>query len=58
MKTNLINTQKYIVRDRESGNVIEECETIEEARDIVKSYEQEDMEDGSFTPDFYEITHG
>lgn len=45
----------YITRDREAGNEIERFETMEEAREAVKQYEKSDIEDGTYTEDFYEI---
>lgn len=46
---------KCIIRDREAGNVIETVNTREEAESIIEQYEYEDREEGSYTPDFYEI---
>lgn len=46
---------KYIIRDREAGNVIDQFDTMEEAVSELDRYEQEDREAGSFTYDFYEI---
>ena len=46
---------KYIVRDRETGNAIEGCMTIEEARRLIKLYEAEDRYDEIFIENFYEI---
>lgn len=46
---------KYYVRDREAGNIIEECANLKQAKELVKQYESDDKKDGIFTPDFYEI---
>lgn len=46
---------KYWIRDREAGNRITWCDTLEEAEELVRVYEDEDREDGTYTPDFYEI---
>lgn len=46
---------RYWTRDRESGNKIEGFATLEEAREAVKRYEEQDKNDGTFTEDFYEI---
>lgn len=46
---------KYIIQDRESGTVIEEVNTLEEAKAIVEKYETEDKAEGNFEEDFYEI---
>ena len=45
----------YITRDSEAGNEIERFETLEEAREALKQYEKSDIEDGTYTEDFYEI---
>lgn len=46
---------KYITRDREAGNVIEEFETETEAYAAIKAYEEEDKAGGTFTEGFYEV---
>ena len=46
---------KYIIRDREAGNVIEECLTLEEAKGMLQSFIDSDKEDGIHEPEFYEI---
>lgn len=48
---------KYIVRDRQCGWVIEECETYEEAIDVIKEFEKEDKANNEYTPDYYEIVN-
>ena len=45
----------YITRDREAGNEIERFATLEEAREALKQYEKQDISDGTYTEDFYEI---
>lgn len=45
----------YLIRDYEAGNIIESCDTLEEAQAIVQQYEMQDKADGTFTEDFYEI---
>ena len=47
--------QKYIIRDRECGNYIDEFNTEEEALKVLKEYEEDDKANYCFTPDFYEI---
>lgn len=48
--------KRYIIRDREAGNVIEECDTLEEAVHIISDeYELMDNIKGTYTPNFYEI---
>lgn len=45
----------FVVRDREAGNIIEYCGTYEEAKKLITQYEEEDMNDNIFEPNFYEI---
>jgi len=45
----------YIIRDMEAGNTIDFCDTFEEAEKQVKQFEEDDTENGCYTPDFYEI---
>lgn len=47
--------KKYIIQDRETGTFIDEFTTLKEAESQLAKYEQEDKEEGIFTPDFYEI---
>lgn len=54
-KTEIFTTGMFYVRDRESGNVLEVCDTLTEAEDTVRRFECSDREDGVYTPDFYEI---
>lgn len=44
--------------DREAGNKIEAFNTIEEAKNAIIAYEEEDRHDGTYTPDFYDIVDG
>jgi hypothetical protein len=50
-----METTTYIIQDREAGNKIEECATRMEANAKLANYEQQDMNDGDYTPDCYEI---
>ena len=43
----------WIVRDRETG--IDIFDTLEEAERTLKEYENDDVKEGVYTPDFYEI---
>ena len=47
--------RKYIIRDREAGNVIATFSNKEEAYNELRKYEEQDKIDGNYTPDFYEI---
>ncbi len=46
---------KYQIVDQEAGNLIEECETLAEAEQILASYEEQDKADGTYSEDFYQI---
>lgn len=46
---------KFYTADREAGNRIEAFNTLEEAMQAIVAYEEEDKQDGTFTPDFYEV---
>lgn len=47
--------KRYETRDSIAGNVIEWFDTIEEAKEAIKRYEDEDSKDSYFEMDFYEI---
>ena len=47
---------KYVVRDSESGIVLDMFGSIEEAEEAVKSYESADKEEGMYVKSAYEIT--
>ena len=48
---------KIYTADREAGNKIEEFSTIEEAKEAIAAYEEEDRKDGTYTPNFYDIVN-
>lgn len=47
--------KKLVIRDREDGNIIEEFNTMEEAENKLKEYEESDKKEGIYEEDFYEI---
>ena len=47
--------KKYIIQDKEAGNIIESNLTLEKANELLKLYEETDKKEGNYTPDFYEI---
>ena len=47
--------KKFKIQDREAGNVIEFGLTLEEAEELLTRFEEEDKQDGTYTPNFYEI---
>ena len=53
--TNIKTTKRFITRDSEAGNIIDEFDTLEEARAAIERYEAEDKQNGDYAPDFYEV---
>ena len=47
--------EKFEIMVRESGDVIECHETYMEAEDRVREFEKEDLDEDTYTPDYYEI---
>ena len=45
----------FVTRDREAGNVIDEFADLDDAKDAVASYEDEDRKNGDYTVNFYEV---
>ena len=45
----------YEINDREAGNKIEVCASREQAEATVRRYEEIDIAEGTYTPNFYEI---
>ena len=48
----------YKTEDYETGNVIDEFSTREEALQAIAGYEKEDKENGCYEDGFYAIRHG
>lgn len=46
---------RYVIRDSEAGNEIEDFDTLDEAKITLDEYERIDKEEGTYTEDFYEI---
>lgn len=46
---------KFITRDTETGTMIDEFNTYEEAANAIANYEEEDKADGAYEEGFYEI---
>ena len=46
---------RFAIRDRECGNVSEECTKIDTARKLLDLFENQDKADGTYEKDFYEI---
>lgn len=49
--------KKWIVRDREAGNVIDWFDTEDEAIAEIEKFEQQDREEEQYEADFYEVVH-
>jgi hypothetical protein len=47
--------KRFIIRDRESGNVIDKFNTLAEATAELNKYENEDKEMEIYSENFYEI---
>lgn len=45
----------FVIRDRECGNIIDEYDTLKEARLNLRMFEEMDRVDGYYTENFYEI---
>ena len=50
-----MKSKRYQTRDRQAGNVIDDFDTLEEARAAIERYEAEDERNGVYEPDFYEV---
>lgn len=50
-----IEELNYVIRDREAGNEIERFATREEAEQQFAKYEEQDLADGTYEENFYEI---
>lgn len=45
----------YKIQDRETGTTIETGLSLQEAKKLLSEFEKEDIVNGVFTPEFYEI---
>lgn len=48
-------SKKYVIRDREAGNIIEDNLSLAEANKLLSMFEAQDEEDNIYEADFYEI---
>lgn len=46
---------RLFVACRENGDLIEECESVDHGKMIIRDFEREDKADGTYVPDFYDI---
>ena len=47
--------KKLYTADRETGTFIEECNSIEEAKELIAQYEEQDKINDVYEEDFYAI---
>lgn len=47
--------KKIYTADRETGTVIEECGSVQDALARITDYEEQDRLDGSYEEDFYDV---
>lgn len=40
---------------RETGTRIEQCDTVDEAKQLIDRYEEDDMNNNHYTPEYYDI---
>lgn len=45
----------YVVRDREAGNIIDYFPSMDAAEAALLDYEENDMKEDTYEPDFYEV---
>lgn len=55
LKAEGVINMMYIIRDREAGNEIARFNSLAEAEQELRAYEEADKNEGTFTEDFYEI---
>ena len=48
-------SKRICTADRETGTVIEECNSVQDALARIASYEEQDRSDGSYEEDFYDV---
>ena len=46
---------RYTTRDRETGTLIDEFETVDEARAAIEEYEADDKDGNAYEENFYEV---
>ena len=47
---------KYYIVDKETWNLIDVANSVEEAKQIIEEYEKIDKAEGCYVEDYYEIT--
>lgn len=51
----MIKTKEYVVQAKETGDIIDHFDTIEEAKKCIELFKKEDESLEDFDPEFYEI---
>lgn len=51
-----MNSGFYVIRERPSGRMVDESDTIEYARRAIADFEKLDKEEGIYSPNRYYIT--
>lgn len=46
---------RFIIQDREAGNIITGFDTLEAAKEELEKFEKKDRENGTYVEGFYEI---
>lgn len=52
---NTLRLRKYVVQERETGTILDDANTLEQAEEIVRAFEEADKNEGNYTEDYYEI---
>jgi len=47
--------KKYTIESNQTGIALEDCDTFEEALNIIREYENDDAHEGLYQPGFYAI---
>lgn len=48
---------KYYICGLSTWTIFDVCDSLEEAKQIIKEYEESDKDDGTYTEDFYYIVN-
>lgn len=46
---------KIYTANKETGTIIDEFKSIDEAKKAIENYEETDKEDGTYEPNFYDV---
>ena len=47
--------KKFVIQDKQTGTLIDEFTTYEQAQNQLEEYEEQDRQEGIYEADFYEI---